>query len=92
MNSLILIAVVGVLGSLVLCRVPRTAIICGWETSFFRPVPHEMVATADGWLAAMKARNHQGLLGGSRCAAQSAHELPAKAARYSGGRSKSGHR
>lgn len=91
MTSLILIAVVGVLGSLVLCWIPRTAAICVYETGSSQPaVPSGRVVT-DGWLAAMTARNHQGVLGGNRCAARCAHERLAKAVGYSGGRSKRGH-
>jgi hypothetical protein len=65
MTALILIAVVGSLGSLVLCRVQRTATLCDAET-LEGPVVHvlhrEHVA-AEGLLAAMIARNHQGVLG-----------------------------
>lgn len=79
MNSLIIIAVVGILGGLVLCWIRRTAIVCDWGTSFSRSAVRNPRVAADGWLAAMTARNNQGTLGGSRCAAQSAHELLAKA-------------
>lgn len=92
MNRLILIAVVGILGSAVLCWVIRTVVVCVTAASS-APVTAMLERkhdAADGELAAMIARNHQGTLGGS-LAAQSAHERLAKAVRYSGGRSKSGH-
>ncbi len=88
MTTLILIAVVGVLGSYMLCWVTRTAVIsdAGARRGFgVRPSLAEDVA-ADGWLAAMTARNEHGTLGGERRRTQGAHERLVKAERYSGGR------
>ncbi len=88
MNSLILIAVVGVLGSFVLCWVTRTVVVCASELvlSTSDQLRVMICAASDGELAAMIARNQQGVLGGE-AAAHSAHERLAKAERYSGGRS-----
>lgn len=65
MTTLILIAVVGALGSLVLCRVTRTETVCDTGLALSTSVrPHSSkCAASDGDLAAMIARNHQGVLG-----------------------------
>lgn len=69
MNAVVLIVVVGIWGGVCVYWIPRVSTVCGWETSTSRPAPLEEVAAADGWLAAMTARAHQGVLGGERSGA-----------------------
>lgn len=67
MTILILIAVVAALGSLVLCWVIRTAVYDAWAfQAQVVPVLHREHGAIDGWLAAMIARSHQGVLGDER--------------------------
>jgi hypothetical protein len=87
MTTLILVAVVGALGSLVFCGVTRTVAVCdNW--GFLRQVVYALYRdrNADGELAAMIARNNQGVLGGNVVQRRARTNCSPRPTWYSGGR------
>jgi hypothetical protein len=64
MIGLVIVTVVGALGSFVLFWARRASIMPDLAPYFWSTIP--ACVAADGWLAAMSARSHHGVLGDER--------------------------